>query len=154
QTLRSVERAVMKSPDFAWGWAVLGSLHLNLMCSIAPGGGPDEPGQALAQIQRALKIDPTCSYAHFLTGLHHIFSQRSAEAIVCPERALEFSLGTPFETGAAGVLMALAGEHARGESLISDAWQQNPRLPGWIHWGSAVGALGEGDTDGALAAAG
>jgi hypothetical protein len=50
--------------------------------------------------------------------------------------------------------MSLAGEHARGESLISQAWQLNPRLPGWIHWGSALGALAEGDTDRALEAAG
>jgi adenylate cyclase len=152
QTLRSVERAVMKSPDFAWGWAVLGSLHLDLACAIAPGGAPDDLQQALAQIQRALKIDPACGYAHFLLGLCHLFSQHPAEAIECAGRALEFSPGSPFETGAAGVLLSLAGEHARGESLISEACQQNPRLPGWIHWGSALGALGEGDTDGALAA--
>jgi adenylate cyclase len=149
-TLRSVERAVMKSPDFAWGWAILGSLHIDLMCSIAPGGGHDESEQALAQIQRALKIDPACSHAHFLLGLHHLFRQRPAEAVLCADRALEFSLGAPFETGAAGMLLSLAGEHARGESLIALAWELNPRLPGWIHWGSALAALGEGDTDRAL----
>jgi adenylate cyclase len=152
RVLRQVERAVMKNPEFGWGWTALGALHLCLMCSIAAGGPPDQPEQALAYIKRGLRLDPTCSYAHFLLGVHHLFCERADGAVACAGETLELALESPLEVASAGMLLSLAGEHEQGEPLIRRALTINPRLPGWIHWGSAIGAFCEGDLDSALAA--
>jgi adenylate cyclase len=151
QVLKTVERAAMKNPDFAWCWAALGSLHLDLMCGIAAGASPNESEQALAYIQRALKIDPACGYAHCLLGVHHLFNGRADEAVECAGQAIEFALESPFEIGAAGMLLSLAGDPERGQHLTGQALQINPRLPGWVHWGIAIGSLSDGDVDGAVA---
>jgi len=150
RVLRGVERAVLENPDFAWGWAALATLHLNLMSSIAEGEAPDESEQALSQIRRALILDPTCAYAHLTLGLHHLFCERLAEAAHCAERTLELARGAPFELGAAGALLSLVGEYDRGGELIEQALHLNPRLPGWIQWGNALASIGEGDAAGAL----
>ncbi len=152
QVLKTAERAAMKNPDFAWCWAALASLHLDLLCGIATGASPDESEQALAYIKRALKIDPACGYAHCLLGAHDLFHGLGDEAVECAGQAVEFALGSPFEIGAAGVLLSLAGDHERGRRLTAQALHINPRLPGWIHWGAAVGSLSEGDLEGAVAA--
>src|SRR6185369_10533100 len=91
-------------------------------------------------------------YAHFLLGIHCLFSEHADDAAECAERALEFAQGAPFETGAAGMLLSLAGEHKRGQRLTHEAWHINPRLPGWIHWGSAIASFGDVDVEAAVAA--
>jgi hypothetical protein len=104
------------------------------MCGIGTRKSANEPRRSLDCIRRALQIDPTCSYGHFLLGIHHLFRNHAGQARGCAERALELALGMPFETGAAGLLLSLTGERERGERLILQARRINPRLPGWIHW--------------------
>ncbi len=150
KVLRGVERAVMENPDFAWGWAALATLHLNLVSSVVGDAAPDQSDQALAHIKRALILDPTCAYAHFAMGLHHLFCERAVEAADCAERTLDYSQAAPFEVGAAGALLSLTGDLERGRQLTAQALASNPRLPGWIHWGAALGSIADGDTVGAL----
>jgi len=145
QVLKAAERGVIENPDFGFGWAALAALHLDLMCGIAGGGSRDESKQAQAYIKRALKINPNCSFAHFLQGIHHLFHSHVEEAIQCADRAHELAQGMPFEVGAAGLLMSLGGDQQRGQALINQALHISPRLPGWLHWGSAISALGDGD---------
>jgi TolB-like protein len=152
KVLRGVERAVMENPDFAWGWAALAALHLFLMSSVGGDEASNQSEQALAHIKRALILDPNFAFAHVTMGLHRLFCEQSAVAAECAERALDLARGAPFEVGAAGALLSLAGDHNRGRKLTVQALHGNPRLPGWIHWGTALGAIAEQDAAEALSA--
>lgn len=63
----------------------------------------------------------------------------------------EHAQGSPFELGAAGAISSAAGDHDRGQDMIDQAMELNPRLPGWIHWGTAINALKRGESEQGLA---
>jgi adenylate cyclase len=148
---RAAKQALKADPDFAWGWAAMATLHLDGLSLVAKGGPRDASEQAMVCIQRALKADPTSAFAHWTLGLYHLMHGRADETIGAVERVLEHAQGLPFETGAAGALLSAAGDHDRGQSLIDHALEINPRLPGWIHWGTAINHLKRGETASTLA---
>ena len=122
RVLRGVERAVLENPDFVWGWAALATLHLNLMSAIAGEGAPDESEQALSHIKRALILDPVCAYAHVTLGLHHLFSERLAEAAHCAERTLELGAwGSHLNSGAKAGAAVISGRRTRSRRGVDRA---------------------------------
>lgn len=150
EAMRIVQQALQADPDFAWGWAALATLHLDRLALVAKGGTKDTSEQSLTCIQRALKADPTSAFAHWTLALYHLMHGRIEETLHAAGLAVDHARGSPFELGAAGALMSAAGDHARGQPLIDRALEINPRLPGWIHWGSAINALKRGEPEGLL----
>jgi adenylate cyclase len=137
----AAKHAIKLAPDFAWGWAAMANLHLDGFALVAKDGAENASEQALWCIQRALKADPTSAYAHWTLGLYHLMHGQADEAVRAAELTVECAQGSPFETGAAGAIMSVAGDHERGQSFIDQALQINPQLPGWIHWGTVINDL-------------
>lgn len=149
--LSTAERAVKADPEFAWGWASLALLHLDRFALIATGTMHDSAERALACARQALKIDPTCAFAYWIVAAHHLMGDRLDEAVATAEVVVEHALDSPFEIGAAGAVLCAAGEHERGHALIRQAIAINPRLPGWIQWGTAIHDFSRGMYASALA---
>lgn len=149
--VKTARRALKADPDFAWGWAAMATLYLDGFAMVAKGGPRNASQQAEECIRRALQADPTSAFAHWTMGLYHLMHGRTEEALEAGERAVEHAQGMPFETGAAGTLLATCGAHEQGQSLIDQALAVNPRLPGWIHWGSVINYLQRGESERALA---
>jgi TolB-like protein len=147
----TAERAVKVDPEFAWGWVALGLLHLDRFSLIATGETHDAAEQALASARRALKVDPTCAFAYWIVAAHHLMRGQLDEAVSTAEAVVEHAIGSPFEMAAAGAVLSAAGEHERGQALIHRATAINPRLPGWIQWGTAIHDFGQGRYASALA---
>ena len=152
-TYSAAERAVRDNPDFAWAWSALSALHNVDVGLLANGGAADAPQRSRECFQRALKVDPTCAYAHWCEAVHYLFQGRAEEAIDTAQRTLDHAMGSPFVIGAVGALLNVTGEVQQGQPLIDRALRINPRLPGWIHWGTSVGQLAQGDYDAAMATA-
>ena len=152
-TYSAAERAVRDNPEFAWAWSALAALHNGDAGLLANGGIADAPQRSRDCFQRALKIDPTCAYAHWCEAVHHLFLGRAEEAIDTAQRTLDHANGSPFIIGAVGALLNVTGEVRQGQQLIDEALAVNPRLPGWVHWGTSIGQLANGDYDAALATA-
>lgn len=150
--LQAAHHALKVDPDFAWGWAAMATLHLDAFSSVAKNGAPDASEQSLECIHRAMKADPDSAFAHWTLGLHHLMHGRSEETVSAANLAAEHAQGSPFELGAAGAILSAAGEHDRGQALIDRALEINPRLPGWIHWGTAINALKRGERERGLTA--
>ena len=149
--VQAANHALKVDPDFAWGWAAMATLHLDAFSSVAKGGAPDASEQSIVCIHRALKADPTSAFAHWTMGLHHLMHAQPEETVSAANLAAEHAQGSPFELGAAGAILSAAGEHDRGQALIDRALELNPRLPGWIHWGTAINALKRSEHERGLA---
>jgi hypothetical protein len=78
-------------------------------------------------------------------GVSHLFDGCTEEANDAMRRTIDYAMDSPFEIGAAGARLNVLGEVRQGQSLIDKALQINPRLPGWIRWGTSIGQLGQGD---------
>ena len=104
--------------------------------------------QAVAFLQRALGIDPSCAPAAALIGLCRHFQRHRglggsvsdadvAEAVRLARHAIAVGKDDPDALWRAGfVLMVLAGEHARAASVIDRALALNPNSAhAWAHSG-------------------
>ena len=152
-TYRGVERAVRDNPDFAWGWAALAALHFEDFGLHTNGGSVDAAERGRQCLRRALRVDPTSAYAHWLEAVQYLFYGHVEEAIDTAWRTLDHARGSPFFIGAVGTLLNVTGETRQGQHLVDQALKINPRLPGWIHWVTSMGQLANGDYDAALATA-
>jgi tetratricopeptide (TPR) repeat protein len=151
--LHTAKRAVSADPEFAWGWAILGLLNLDNFALVIDRQACNASDLALTCVQRSLRADPACGFAHWTLGLYHLTRGEVEEAVAAAQRAVELAPGSPFEMGAAGALMACAGEDGQSQSLIDCALKINPRLPGWVHWGTAMNDFSRGKHQRALTAA-
>ncbi len=142
---RTAEHAVKAEPDFAWGWAALALLHLDNYSRVAGGDERCAADEALTCLRTALKLDPTCAFTHLTVAIYHLMQGHTDEALTSAEHCVEQADYSPFQVGAAGAVMSAAGEHDRGLMLIHRALAANPRLPGWIHWGTVMHDIGRAD---------
>lgn len=67
-----------------------------------------------------------------MTGVYHLHCGRVDEAIAAAERTLEHGANSPYDAGAAGDLLSMAGDAERGQAAIDRALAVNPRLPGFV----------------------
>ena len=138
-------------PDFAWGWAALAVLYVDDFSLLANGGAADSAESSRECLRRALKVDPTCAYAHSMVAIYEFCEGRIEEAIDAAQRTLEYAMGSPTEVGAVASVLNAVGEGGQGRPLIDQALRINPRLPGWMHWGTLLAQLAQGDYQAAVA---
>ena len=151
EALLDARRAVKEQDNFALAWANLGARRLDAAGGLVTLGGFDATEEALFCLKRALDIDPTCVYALWNMGLYHLYCGNLDQTAKWTERALSEPCESPFDIAGSATALSGAGELDRSDSLIAQALDMNPRLPGWIHWAAAYNHLCRGDGAAALA---
>ncbi|WP_166831637.1 hypothetical protein [Thalassoroseus pseudoceratinae] len=151
RVLNALTKIVKAFPDFSMAWGALATLHLNGVSMLAKTKARDASQQAHHCIENALKADPTCAFAHWNAGLYHLMHGQQEEGVAATERAIDNASGSSFELGAAGALLNALDQGEQGQPLINEAVERNPALPGWIKWGAAIGQMGSGRSQDAIA---
>ena len=150
--LQSAEQAIRTDPEFAWGWAALGLLHMDNFLFSIDQRASEAAENALFCIREALKADAECGLAHFTQGVYHLTHGEVEQCVAAGERTVEFAHGSPFEMAGGGGLLAMVGEDERSKPLVDWAINNNPGLPGWVHWAATANHVKRGEYRQALLA--
>jgi serine/threonine-protein kinase len=76
--------------------------------------------EALAEAQRALKVDPSYPRLHTLTGWIFVTLGRTAEGLAALERAVELSPDSVLFRAQLGQALGMAGQEARARAILAD----------------------------------
>ncbi|HEV2105162.1 MAG TPA: protein kinase, partial [Candidatus Eisenbacteria bacterium] len=145
-TARAIEllrQAVARDPEFAIGWAGLGSAYTT---QAGRAWIPADDGYARTReaLERALALVPDLAEAHAQLGwmrMYHDWDWRGAEASLV--RALESPAGDAVVSRWAGVMAMNLGRHREALALLQGAVEQDP-LSASSHHNLGVALLASG----------
>lgn len=143
------ERALVREPGHAQGWACLALLyeheysqHLNPL--------PDSHRRCAEAADRSVELDPSCQSGwRAFAGLR--FFERDLSGLrVAAERVVALNPLHTTSVALVGLMLAYAGEWERGVELVEHAMDLNPHLPGWVHYPLATNHYRKGAFEKAL----
>jgi hypothetical protein len=91
-----------------------------------------------------MNADPACAYAHLVSGMSLLMQGRMDEMVAASQKAIDLAEGAPAEVGSAGVVLSMAGGEPDGQRHIDQSLAINPRLPGYVRYGTVVNNLRAG----------
>src|SRR5262249_3581294 len=143
------ERALVREPGHAQGWAYLSILYEQEYSQpLNPLPGPLQRSADAAA--RSVELDPTCQSGwRALTALR--FFERDLNGLrVTAERVVMLNPLHTTIVADVGVMLAYAGEWDRGVELVEHAMDLNRHHPGWVHYVLATDHYRKGAFDKAL----
>lgn len=149
----AAERAIQLDPNYAFAWAVLGYLN-----SIDSGNNftgewkPSQRGEALAQIDRALQLDPELPLAHQARCNTLLVLGRVPEALAAGETAVQLAPGDADNLVLLAWAQASAGRTDAARTTIDKALALYPIAPVYVNLAEADVRWAAGELDAALAA--
>jgi TolB-like protein len=100
--------------------------------------------RALDAAQRAVAAAPTSHLGFHVLAQAHFFRREIEAFRSAAERAIALNPMDGCTTAFMGILMAYAGDWARGCALAGHAMQLNPRHPGWYRFSAFFNAYRQG----------
>lgn len=149
----AAERAIQLDPNYAFAWAVLGYLN-----SIDSGNNftgewkPSRRGEALAQIDRALQLDPELPLVHQARSNTLRQLGRIPEALAAGETAVRLAPGDADNLAVLAWVQAAAGQTDAARTTIDKALPLYPIAPVYVNLFEADVRWAAGDLPAALAA--
>jgi TolB-like protein/cytochrome c-type biogenesis protein CcmH/NrfG len=143
------ERALVSEPSHAQGWACLAILyeqeHSQFLNPL-----PESHRRSREAADRSVEIDPICQAGwRALAALN--FLERDFNGFrVAAERVVALNPLNTTTISYMGMLVAYAGEWARGVELVEHAIDLNPHHPGWVHYVLATNHYRKREFDKAL----
>ena len=144
KAVHAAEQALKANPNFAWAWAGRAQLHLAEYCFSASPDERDLCASATDCLRNAMNADPACAYAHLVSGMSLLMQGRIDEMVAASQKAIDLAEGAPAEVGSAGVVLSMAGGEPDGQFHIDQSLSINPRLPGYVRYGTVVNNLRAG----------
>jgi tetratricopeptide (TPR) repeat protein len=144
KAVHAAEQALKANPNFAWAWAGRAQLHLAEYCFSASPDERDHCASATDCLRNAMNADPACAYAHLVSGMSLLMQGRMDEMVAASQKAIDLAEGAPAEVGSAGVVLSMAGGEPDGQRHIDQSLAINPRLPGYVRYGTVVNRLRAG----------
>lgn len=144
KAVHAAEQALKANPNFAWAWAGRAQLHLAEYCFSACPDGRDHCAHATDCLRNAMNADPACAYAHLVSGMSLLMQGRIEEMVAASQKAIDLADGAPAEVGSAGAVLSMAGGAPAGQGHIDQSLAINPRLPGYVRYGTVVNNLRAG----------
>ncbi|MDN3723558.1 hypothetical protein QRD02_04130 [Aequorivita sp. SDUM287046] len=134
QTRQALEEAMVQSPNYATGLAMLSELYLDAYSLGFP--TVDEPVlKAYELAKKAIKIDPHCQYAYQEFAWANIYLKRKEEAIKAMESCMALNPSSVSAMGAIGFGLACVGEYKRADIMLTNSLDLNPNCPWWFFLG-------------------
>ena len=147
-----LERTVTEEPDYAMGHTALSGIYLAEYAhdTNPQGDGRGAAERALEAARKALAIDQSDAYAHFVAA-NALFSLSDLEAFnEFAEQAISLNPNDPAVLGSIGAFMVWSGNIPRGRNLLEKGFALNPHQAGWMHIAMASAAYWEEDYDASL----
>lgn len=145
----ALERALIREPNHAQGWAALADLYeqeysqrLNTL--------PEPHRRSAEAANRSVELDPTCQAGWRALAALGFFDRDPRGLRVATERVLQLNALHTTSMSYVGMLLAYAGEWDRGMELVERAIDLNPHHPGWVHYVLATNHYRQGEFDKAL----
>ena len=124
----ALRQAVAERPDYAEAWAYLGEALQNQPPQ--PGEKPD-PGRGLAELQRAIELDPGSLAAHTLLAVFWSRQGRPDRALQAMQAAAALEPDNPALQAQLGEALAAAGKLAEAQAVYEQAQALAPGDPAY-----------------------
>jgi adenylate cyclase len=139
---RDAEQAIRLDSDYAFAWAVLGYLNaLDALMGMTGEWNYGRFGEALAQIDHAIQLDPSLALAHQARALVLSRMGRPAEALAAGETAVQLAPGDGDNLAILGAVQYEAGRVAESRKTLDKALLLYPIVPVYVslfdartHW--------------------
>jgi tetratricopeptide (TPR) repeat protein len=128
------EQATSLRPDYAEAWAYLGEARQHLsdpVSSRKPVPGQTEPGPGLAELQKALALDPRSLATHTFLALYWSRQGRYDLALNAVEAAARLEPENPVLQVETGTTLALLGDLQTAEKAFRRAIELAPNDPAY-----------------------
>lgn len=126
-----LDRALALDPDFALAHAY------RALAEVMVKGyrdSADEPfGEALRQVELALRLAPEEARCHWVAGMVRLFRREFGAAEIALERARALNPGDPDMAMVLAYVLAVRGRPEEGLPLAERAIAANPLHPNWYH---------------------
>lgn len=149
----AAERAIQLDPNYAFAWAALGYLNsLDAGNNFTGEWPPSRRGEALAQIERALQLDPELPLAHQARAVTLRMLARVPEALRAAETAVRLAPGDADNLAILAWVQATAGRTDAAVATIEKALTLYPIAPVYVNLFEAEVLWAARDNAAALAA--
>lgn len=149
-----LHEALRIDPQHAPAWAVLGYLNLiDIVLHITGELSRDQLDEALAQVNRAIELDPVLPIAHQARSVVLGAAGRPDEALVAAETAVRLAPGDADNRAVLAKAQVESGRLQEGAASMDRALLLYPIMPTYISYWNANIRWSVGDLDAALASA-
>jgi adenylate cyclase len=128
-----LEKAVVKEPDYADAWALLGEMYMQELYGHNPRPDTDPLEDSHAAAQQALKLDPQNLRALVTVAYRHFWQQDAESYREAAQSVIDTSPNNSENLASIGMGAYFAGYHDWGLELARRARELTPNPPGWYY---------------------
>ena len=125
ETLKAIEKGLLKSPGNALLLALKAELLLNLMVMV-PNPEKDYLHRGTVLVKKAISSDATCQHAYQVYTWANLLHHDHVEVYRSIEKCLALNPNNPMYLGQMGFAYVCAGDYERGLDLMSESINLNP----------------------------